>query len=260
MADTCVLTKAIEAFWNSQRNQPYFKDHPILSNPAACFDCSGSFCFGPLEFCFCLGALSIHCKTLRPEATDLSKTIPILIHGDDADSHRRRTFGLVTFGSAVCHGEFWDCRVPVYVVDNHQTTSETTAVLDTWLAYSLTELQCGHFLDRGPFGEELPDRTGLIAGGWRGVYVIHKGDEKWMQKCFKTLHSAVGNFVCIGCKATASGQGVYTEHGPTASHRATILSTESSWKIYVRSRPLRGSQASAALLSSRTGYISWTCL
>ena len=56
--------------------------------------------------------------------------------------------------------------------------------------------------------------------------MTHKGDEKWMQKWFKTLHSAVSNFVCIARKATAPGPGIYTEHGPTTSHRATLLSIE----------------------------------
>ena len=150
-----------------------------------------------------------------------------MVHGDDADSHRRRSFLVVTFGSACVTGvSFWDSKLPIYITDNHQISSESAYTLDCWASWSLVELGVGRYLDRDPWGRPCQNRQGEIAGGYRGIYCIHKGDEKYVQKAFRTAHSAVSANICISCKATASGEMIYTQHGPCAKHRSTILSQE----------------------------------
>ena len=154
------------------------------------------------------------------------------MHGDDADSHRRRSFCILTFGSLLVSGvSMWDSKFVMYIMDNSRAVNETFNTLDLWCMWSLTELQLGSFLDVNPFGQQhhLYDkgRCGTIAGGWRGIVVYHKGDEKYIQRAYRASHSAVSKNVCLQCLATSSdGDLVYTHHGLNAAHRATKMSTE----------------------------------
>lgn len=66
----------IEAFWNHQKNTTWFMNHPVLSDPA----------------------------------TDLGKCVPLVFHQDDGEAHRRRSFMVTTFGSAVIHGSPWEMK------------------------------------------------------------------------------------------------------------------------------------------------------
>lgn len=125
----------------------------------------------------------------------------------------------------------WDSKFVMYIMDNSRAVNETFNTLDLWCMWSLTELQLGSFLDVNPFGQQhhLYDkgRCGTIAGGWRGIVVYHKGDEKYIQRAYRASHSAVSKNVCLQCLATSSdGDLVYTHHGLNAAHRATKMSTE----------------------------------
>ena len=171
-------------------------------------------------------------KTLvSDEDCDLTKTIPLVLHGDDAESHRRRSFCVVTMGSLAVGGiSMWDSKFLLYVTDNSRCTDDTFATLDLWIAWSLTELQLGAYMDINPYGMEHQPfrgkRNGLIADGYRGVVCFFKGDEKYIQKCFKTSHSAVSKNCCFVCKAsTEAGPLLYTNHGLDAAHRATRMTT-----------------------------------
>lgn len=157
--------------------------------------------------------------------------IPIVIHGDDADSHRRRSFMVLTVGSLLATGNMFDTKLLCYVLDNSRTTSGTVSTLDKWISWSLLELQLGIFLDLDPWGRPYPrhsaGRIGSIMDGWRAVLVCHKGDEKYIQKVYKTSHGAVSKNICILCEASneCGSQMLYTYHGATAPHRATLFST-----------------------------------
>ena len=164
--------------------------------------------------------------------TDLSKCIPVVLHGDDADSHRRRSFLIVTFGSLlVCGTSMWDSKYLLYCLDVSQAVSQTFEVLDMWLAWSLMELQMGMFMDTDPWNRRLSqhqrNRQGQIAEGFRAVLVVHKGDEKYLQRAYKASHGAVSKQVCVHCHASSQeGALLYTQHGLTAPHRSTMISTE----------------------------------
>eukprot|EP00434_Breviolum_minutum_P011446 symbB.v1.2.010093.t1/scaffold653.1/size176079/3 len=135
-------------------------------------------------------------------------------------------------GSVLVSGcSTFDSKLLLYITDNSRCTDETFAVLDKWLAWSLTELQLGFYLDIDAFGAPYKPhsdgRKGLIADGYRAVVCFYKGDEKYVQKCYKTSHSAVSKNCCFTCLAsTETGPLLYTHHGRSASHRATILTTE----------------------------------
>ena len=105
-------------------------------------------CFGRVSH----NAIMIQHIPLNDKDLDLGMTVPILIHGDDAESHRRRSFMVLTFGSAVIHATPWDSKLVCYVGDNSQCCDETYSVLDAWVAWSLVELMLGHYLDVDPWG------------------------------------------------------------------------------------------------------------
>ena len=164
-----------------------------------------------------------------PEDVDLTKTIGLVIHADDADSHRRRSFCVMTM-SSVTVGQMspWDARMLVYVTDNQHCVDETWDTLDTWVSWSLTELAEGKWFANDPWGRPLKCREGKagqpIAENYRGVLVLHKGDAKYMQRAYHTHNSWVSERVCWLCHATKSGSMAYTLHGPHAPHRSTMVS------------------------------------
>lgn len=156
--------------------------------------------------------------------------VPIVVHGDDAESHRRRSFLVTTVGSILTEGSSWDTKLVCYCTDNARCKSECVKTLDQWLAWSLLEMQCGYFLDCDPYGQHFEPhdkgRRGPVAGPWRAVMVIHKGDEKYIQKAYQMTNSAVSQQVCFVCRAEQNGANVYTTYGHLAPHRSTLLSTQ----------------------------------
>ena len=126
----------------------------------------------------------------------------------------------------------FDTKFLLYCLDVAQAVPETMAILDKWLTWGLMELQLGRYMDMDPWGRPLPEwqdgkRQGPVASGWRGILVYHKGDEKYIQRTYKTSHGAVSRNVCIQCHATNTDDHlIYTQHGPNAPHRATRLTTE----------------------------------
>ncbi len=160
---------------------------------------------------------------------DLSRVIPIALHGDDADAHRRRSFCVVSWSSVLVQGcSPWDSKYMIYCTDNAHSCNQTFETLDTWTVFSLVELQLGRYLDMGPFGPlDRPHNGKLIADGYRAVLVAHKGDEKYFQRCYGMNTSWVSERVCWFCKAekSSSSQHIYTQFGPNAPHRTTLNSS-----------------------------------
>ena len=121
-------------------------------------------------------------NTLAVEATDLGKCVPLVFHQDDGEAHRRRSFMVTTFGSAVIHGSPWDSRFLLYCSDGARSCSSTYDTLDSWIAWSFVELSVGKWFQHSPWGEDFKERQvrggSVIADGWRGILVFHRGDEK----------------------------------------------------------------------------------
>ena len=77
----------------------------------------------------------------------MQNVFPILVHGDDADVHRRRSYCAVTIGSPLLAGQSsWDCKFLSYIIDTSRAVTETYDTLDSWMVYGLCELQEGRFL------------------------------------------------------------------------------------------------------------------
>lgn len=117
------------------------------------------------------------------------------------------------------------------------------AGLDTWLAWSYTELQCGRWFHGGPWSEELDDRKEkggqLIANGYRGIIVCYRGDEKAIQKAFQMKISWISEQVCWRCCASRlrRSQNLYTYFGPSAPHRRTLCDVNTFITKFCRPNP-----------------------
>ena len=67
--------EGLEHFWQSQAGQPWCRAHPLLQDPAA-----------------------------------FKRTIPIFVHGDDAECYNGTSLALVSFSSLTATGSSWDTR------------------------------------------------------------------------------------------------------------------------------------------------------
>lgn len=159
---------------------------------------------------------------------DLSKTVPIFLHGDDAECHRRRSFLVCAWGSVLLHVNPWDSKLLIYAGSNSQCIDQTYNTLNAWIAWSLIELLTGEYLSTDPWGRALSlpggrARSGPIAGGWRAILCVHKGDEKYIQKTYGMYTSWVSENVCWLCRASRKpgSEYMYTAHGLHAPHRST---------------------------------------
>ncbi|CAL1131312.1 unnamed protein product [Cladocopium goreaui] len=136
---------------------------------------------------------------------------------------------VTTFGSALVHKSPWDSRFLLYCTDNSKSCSNTYDTLDTWVAWSFTELGAGRWLQHSPWGEYMgrrEDKAGtLIADGWIGVLVAHRGDEKALAKAFHVKNTWVSEEVCFTCRASrlSDSRYLYTGFGQNAPHRETIV-------------------------------------
>lgn len=140
------------------------------------------------------------CAASTNQELDLNFWVPIVVHGDDGDSHRRRSFCVVTMGSAVVNGSPFDCKFLLYAVDNTRTCPESFDTLDAWVVWNLVEMQSGRFLTVDPWNKPIQRPTGSVAGKYRGGLVNLEGDEKYLQRCLKLKSSWVSQNVCPVCK------------------------------------------------------------
>ena len=70
--------------------------------------------------------VGFECWFVLNEECDLSKTIPLVIHGDDAESHRRRGFQVTTVASLLTPKKSsWDSRFVLWCLDNSRAVDET---------------------------------------------------------------------------------------------------------------------------------------
>lgn len=128
--------------------------------------------------------------------------MPIFVHGDDAESHRRRSFCVVSWGSCLTHGSPYDTRFVIYAGDNNRCFDASYQALDAWVVWSLQELLIGEWAQTDPWGQPMQrSKHGPIANGWRACLVVHKGDESYLAKAYKTTNTWVSHDICMLCKA-----------------------------------------------------------
>lgn len=158
----------------------------------------------------------------------MQNVFPILVHGDDADVHRRRSYCAVTIGSPLLAGQSsWDCKFLSYIIDTSRAVTETYDTLDSWMVYGLCELQEGRFFDVDVYDNTF-DRghKGAICGKYRGVLVAMKGDQKFLQRALKLTTAWNSERCCMYCRATTFGPMLYCAFGPHAPHCNTMITND----------------------------------
>lgn len=164
---------------------------------------------------------------LSHKEINLQYVFPIIVHGDDADVHRRRSFCAVTIGTPFADGRSsWDCKFLTYIVDVNKMLPESFDTLDAWMVYGLMELQEGRFFDVDIYDKPYARGfVGSVCGPYRGVLVALKGDQKFLQRALKLTTSWNSERVCMYCGATSAGHMLYCAFGPGAPHRNTLVTT-----------------------------------
>ena len=79
------------------------------------------------------------------------------MHGDDADSHRRRTFGVTTMSGATTTGGTWDTRLVLDCHDNNQCAPSTAAEIDCWHVWGMICGMSGIHLDVDFWGRKFDE-------------------------------------------------------------------------------------------------------
>ncbi|CAL1137508.1 unnamed protein product [Cladocopium goreaui] len=89
----------------------------------------------------------------------------------------------------------------------------------------------GRFFEIGPFGDPIPGRENKggqeIAGGYRGILTVHRGDEKYLVKAYHLTISWLSQRCCWSCHASrmSNSELLFTHFGPNAQHRQTLVGT-----------------------------------
>ena len=205
-----VIAQAVEEFWNAQRSSRWFQNHPVLSHPVA------------------RHSMELFTCAMCSQDTVLAQCIPLLFHGDDADSHRRRSFYVATVSSPLCSFEHsLDSRCLLCCLENSRALPETYDAIDHWMVYGFMELQAGFFFSVDVWGEQFPrGKHGRVMGSYVGILCGIKGDEKFIQRALKVNAAPNSEGVCLYCDASKSGENVYTSFGPKAPHRSTMVSND----------------------------------
>ena len=145
--------QALQDFWARNKSSAWFKEHPHLAATGLQEDAKD---YLSVNLCSLPGS----CKGMN-----LDRTIHLVVHGDDAECHRRRSFMVLTWGSVLVNATPWDSKILSYVGDNSQLGDEAYKVLDAWVAWSLLELMLGHYLDVDPWGQPFNRSLSTIKRG-----------------------------------------------------------------------------------------------
>ena len=218
------------------KDTEWFQLHPILSNPVCDLAISRSMrACAALQLIACVMYYTCMCACANShfEDTNLSMCVPLILHGDDAECHRRRSLTVCSFASVTVGGVSpWENRFTLYCMDGNRSCDATLDELDSWLAWSFYELMCGEWKETGPWSDPVPKRMGMdgkqIAGGYRGILTFHRGDEKYMAKTYHMKVTWLSKQVCWRCKASRhpTSENLYTFYGPSAHHRSTMIGLE----------------------------------
>ncbi|OLP95623.1 hypothetical protein AK812_SmicGene22238 [Symbiodinium microadriaticum] len=141
----------LREYWAQNSKSNWFKNHPMLS---------------------------------KLTAAELMYVIPLEVHGDDAELHKRRSFSISTVSSALTTGSTWDHKLLLSCFDNSAAGESTSSEIDCWICWGLVCASAGKYLDHDWHGRkfdetympQLAKKAGRsIAGDFRFVFAGHKG-------------------------------------------------------------------------------------
>ena len=168
----------LREYWAHNSKSEWFKHHPMLS---------------------------------KMTPAELQFVVPLEIHGDDAELHKRRSFSISTVSSALTTGSTWDHKLLLSCFDNSCAGESTSTEIDCWICWGLVCAAAGKYLDYDWYGRrfsssympQLAAKAGKpIAGDFRFVFAGHKGDQVYIHKCYKFENYWTSEEVCRSCAAT----------------------------------------------------------
>jgi hypothetical protein len=154
------------AFWEECSNEPWFASHPVR------------------------------------ECAQVATTIPVRLHGDEGQSHRKKPMLVLNWSSALVHGDSWDTRLLITVIPTGKCikagrTNASAQALCRAVAFSLTCLLDGTEPDALPAWLRRPGaHKAIVAGEMRAAFVGVKGDGKFFKEFFPSIRSYNANRVC----------------------------------------------------------------
>jgi hypothetical protein len=157
------------------------------------------------------------------------RTVPLRIHGDDAESWRDTPLTVISCAS-FSPGKLVRLLVAVIPKNNHWRNDGkdvTLQVIGKYLAWSIAQLQCGRFAPT-EFGGQNPQARGgeLIANGmWRAVYTMSTGDLVYLLDFYGWDTNHRRNLCCAFCGAARKGELAYYNPLGDAPWLATLMST-----------------------------------
>ena len=167
--------RSLRDYWQHNSRSTWFLQHPMLS---------------------------------KMRMDELQFVIPLEIHGDDAELHKRRSFSISTVSSALTVGSTWDHKLLLSCFDNGSASESTSTEIDCWICWGLMCATAGIYLDQDWRGRhfskdympELHAKSGTrVAGPFRFVFAGHKGDQVCLHKCYKFENYWTSQEVCRSC-------------------------------------------------------------
>lgn len=177
-------------FWKGAAGDPVFADHPSRAQPEL-----------------------------------LSKTIPIRCHGDEGQGQKKSPLMILSWGSAVVHGDPLATRVLITVIPSKvYAKNQTLDAIYRYLAYSFHALHLGRW-PAEPFipGDAVPNGGLQLAHGFRCGFVGFKGDTKFLKAAFAHRRNWQKALICPECYASRSDPLLnYLDMSPSAPWRCTV--------------------------------------
>jgi hypothetical protein len=157
-------------FWNHCATEPWFTAHPAVAR------------------------------------APLGSTVPIRLHGDEGQGHRKKPVLVMNWSSCLCHGDSWDTRFLICVIPRAACIGMQSAqALCRAVAFSMSCLLDGAEPEQLPAWLRRPGaHKADIAHEMRGAFVGLKGDGKFFKEFIPSKRTYNSNLVCRLCAAHRS--------------------------------------------------------
>jgi hypothetical protein len=163
---------------------------------------------------------------------DLSKALPIMLHGDEGTGHKKRGLFILQWGPVLGGGtNVLDSRLLITVIPSRLCVKgprKRNLTLDTvyrFVTWSIAQMLDGGWPRQGPVIRR--GRAGTqLAGGFTAAWAGLKGDWKYTKEATQaTRHYNTIKFMCPSCFASGSIPELrYNDPRSTAGWRKTVES------------------------------------
>ena len=206
---------ACSQFWNGLRDTAWFRSHPSLQN------------------------------------MDLSKTIPMGLHGDGAPYAKTDSIFVITWNSLVGQGATAKKRFVFTILRKSEMNRRTLDTVFRIFAWSMNILLSGVTPAASWVGRALKDGGRDLASGWCGAMCQVRGDWDFYREVFNFPAWNTAIRMCWMCQASSTIRNLaWTDLGPDAGWRATRW-THCGYLAYLRAAGLLAPALLTAVLGLR---------